>query len=436
MNIKQYALSFAVACTLAACTSHQKYPKPIAGSNNATMPPLPQPIGDPKPIGFSQQWHDAHYTVVPHLQLPNWQLNDFVGSLHAFRISCKQLRQQTAWLNVCHQANSIADHPNIAKNFFEQYFTPWQISQNGNPQGLITGYYETVLDGNRQPTAQARFPIYGIPHDFVSIPIAAEQRHLDIVRVSPTAANQGVISESGSHTAHLAHFPLNEHSTTLKGRFVGNQFLPYYTRHQINGGALNGIAPILGYANDPVELFFLHVQGSGRLKLPNGEYIRLSFADKNNYPYHSIGKYMVERGYLPMSQASAQGIKDYLKRHPQQLAEIMGHNPSYIFFKPHSGSIADGPTGALGVPLSTEFSGAVDKQYIPLGAPMFIATSHPDTQLPLNRLIMAQDTGSAIKGAVRVDYYWGYGTAAGSTAGKMKHQGQVWLLLPNGVLPK
>ncbi|EFG30247.2 MltA domain-containing protein [Simonsiella muelleri] len=432
MKIKQYALLCAFTCFFAACTN--QYPKPTTTSNSNL--PMPQPIGDPKPVGFSQQWNDATYTVVPHQQLPNWQMNDFVSSLKAFRIGCKQLRNQAAWLSVCHQANSIPDNPNTAKTFFEQYFTPWQITQNGNAQGLITGYYETVLDGSLKPTAQARFPIYGIPNDFVSIPISAKQRYARTVRVSPTSANKGVINESGAYVADLSTFPLSERTTALKGRFVGNQFVPYYTRNQINGGALNHLAPILGYANDPVELFFLHVQGSGRLKMPNGDYLRLGFADKNDYPYVSIGKYMAERGYLTLAQASAQGIKNYLAQNPDKLAEVMAQNPSYIFFKTHSADVNDGPTGALGVPLMAEFSGAVDKQYIQLGAPLFIATTHPDTQAPLQRLIMAQDTGSAIKGAVRVDYFWGYGTAAGNTAGKMKNQGKVWELLPNGVLPR
>ncbi len=433
MKLKQLSLLASVAIIIAACTN--QYPKPVATTPDSTIQP---PIGATQPVGYVHTVGDANYTVVSYQQLPNWQNNPFSGSLKAFRLSCDKLQAQPTWSAVCNKARLIHDNDAAAaKSFFEQYFTPWQVTQNGKAQGLVTGYYEAVLGGSLTQTPQARFPIYGVPNDFVSIPITAAQRTFGgVVRVSPSGANRGVISESGSHTANLAAFPLSERSTALKGRFVGSEFVPYFTRHQINGGAIDGNAPILGYANDPVELFFLHIQGSGRLRLDNGQYLRLGYADKNDYPYVSIGKYMAERGYLPLAQASAQNIQAYLAKNPHQLAEILGQNPSYIFFKQGTGGENDGPIGALGVPLASEFAGAVDKSYITLGAPIFVSTTHPTKNTALNRLIMAQDTGSAIKGAVRVDYFWGYGYEAGQTAGKMKHQGLVWELLPNGVLPK
>lgn len=433
MKIKSLLILSGVAAIIAACTN--KYPQPIA---TQPQPQIQPPIGATQPVGYVHQSGDTSYTVVSYQQLPNWHNNPFSGSLKAFRLGCDKLAKQAAWTAVCNKASLINENDAAAaKAFFEQYFTPWQVAQNGKTQGLFTGYYEAVLGGSLNQTPQARFPIYGVPNDFVSIPITpAQKAYGGVLRVSPTAANRGVVSESGSHTANLAAFPLSERSTALKGRFVGGEFVPYHTRPEINGGALNGKAPILAYANDPVELFFLHVQGSGRLRLNNGQYLRLAYADKNDYPYVSIGKYMAERGYLSLNQASAQGIQSYLANHPSKLAEILGQNPSYIFFKQGTGSENDGPVGALGVPLEAEFSGAVDKQYITLGAPIFVATTHPSKNTPLNRLIMAQDTGSAIKGAVRVDYFWGFGYEAGQTAGKMKHQGYVWQLLPNGLMPK
>ena len=144
---------------------------------------------------------------------------------------------------------------------------------------------------------------------------------------------------------------------------------------------------------------------------------------------------MADRGYLPLAQTTMQGIKAYMQQNPQKLAEVLGQNPSYVFFRILDDN-SDGPIGALGTPLMGEYAGAVDRHHITLGAPLFVATTHPETRHGLNRLIMAQDTGSAIKGAVRVDYFWGYGDEAGRVAGKMKHTGYVWQLLPNGVSPQ
>ena len=163
--------------------------------------------------------------------------------------------------------------------------------------------------------------------------------------------------------------------------------------------------------------------------------MRLGFADKNDQPYVSIGRYMANKGYLPLGQTSMQGIKGWLQQNPQKMAEVLGQNPSYVFFRQLPGNDS-GPIGALGVPLSGGYSAAIDRHYITLGAPLFVATTHPASGHGLNRLLMAQDTGSAINGAVRIDYFWGYGDEAGAVAGKMKHPGYVWQLLPNGMLPE
>lgn len=387
-------------------------------------------------VGYVHEPNRAgvRYQAVDYTALPQWRNQDFGQSLQAFKNSCRRLQNQPAWQSVCRQAMALPPNSPWAQAFFERYFTPWQVSQNGQLAGTVTGYYEPVLHGDTRPSAQAKFPIYGIPSDFVSVPLSAAQRQSGTVRVRITAANQGVIAADGAYSARLADFPLNDKSTSLKGRVEGNRFVPYYTRAQINAGALNGKAPILAYADDPVELFFLHVQGSGRLKTPQGQYISLGYADKNDQPYVSIGRYMASKGYLPLGQTSMQGIKAWLQNNPSKLAEVLGQNPSYVFFRlmPTGDT---GPTGALGVPLMGGFSAAVDRHFITLGAPIMLATTHPLSGHGLNRLLMAQDTGSAINGAVRVDYFWGYGDEAGAVAGKMKHTGYVWQLLPNGVLP-
>lgn len=415
---------------LAACPSQQVMPPTTQPLPNTQIPP-----GQGHAPGYTHQLPGsaAIYKVVGFQALPQWQQQDFTASLGAFRKSCERLGRQPQWQGVCAQAAAVPNQPAAAKQFFEQYFTPWEVRHNGQLGGTITGYYEPVLKGSAQPSAQARFPIYGVPTDLVTVPINSGQRQ-GSVRVRLSGNNSGQIAADGQYTANLADFPLQERSNALKARVVGNRLVPYYTRTEINAGALNGRAPILAYAEDPVELFFLHIQGSGRVITPDGRYIRLGFADKNDHPYVSIGRYMANRGYLPLAQTSMQGIQAWLRNHPNRLAEVLGQNPSYVFFRELPAN-NDGPIGSLGVPLTGGYSGAVDRRYITLGAPLFLATAHPETGQALNRLIMAQDTGSAINGAVRVDFFWGYGDRAGEVAGKMKQTGYVWQLLPNHVLP-
>ena len=183
------------------------------------------------------------------------------------------------------------------------------------------------------------------------------------------------------------------------------------------------------WTDDAIELFFLQIQGSGRVRLDTGETIRLSYADQNGYPYRSVGRVLVEQGELTLDQASMQGIKAWAERNPERLTQLLNQNASYVFFRETSAT-TDGPTGALGVPLTAGRSIAVDPRAIPLGAPVFISTTAPGNGAPLRRLTLAQDTGGAIRGAVRADFYWGSGTEAGAAAGRMRQSGQLWVLLP------
>lgn len=313
------------------------------------------------------------YKAVDFSVIPQWNEQDFRKSLKAFKKSCEKLQNQHAWQNVCQNAHHVGFLNSAARKFFEQNFTAWEVTGHGKLDGMVTGYYEPVLHGHTHQTKQARFPIYGIPNDLVSVPITDQQRMAKgTVMVQATGKNSGIISPTGTYLANLNNFPLTSKTRALKGRFQGNEFIPYYTREEINRGVLNGKAPIIGYADDPVELFFLHVQGSGRLKTPYG-YIRLGFADKNDYPYVSIGRYMADKGYIALSRATMQNIKAYIQQNPHQMAEILGQNPSYVFFRKLDNN-DDGPIGSLGVPLTSEYSGAVDRHYIVLGSPIFLAT--------------------------------------------------------------
>ncbi|MDO4696366.1 MAG: MltA domain-containing protein [Neisseria sp.] len=431
-------LSGTAAAVLASCGTSSVTPFDNLPKTTPAVSGAPLSAGVRTPAGAVHRPHGspAAYQAVDFAAMPDWRKQNFTAALESFISGCAKLQYQHDWRDVCTRAVQTPRQNAAARMFFEQYFTPWQVSENGKSDGTVTGYYEPVLHGDSKPSARSRFPIYGIPADFVSVPLPARLRHSkSIVRVRQTGRNEGIIAADGTHIADLSHFPINERSNALKGRFSGNRFVPYHTRNEIMGGALDGKAPVLGYADDPVELFFLQIQGSGRLKTPDGRYIRLGFADKNEFPYVSIGRYMAERGYLPLARTTMQGIKAYMKQNPHRLAEILGQNPSFVFFRRLADN-NDGPIGALGTPLTGGYAAAVDRRYISLGAPLFVATAHPETRRALNRLLMAQDTGSAIKGAVRVDYFWGYGDEAGRVAGKMKHTGYVWQLLPNGVMPQ
>lgn len=404
---------------------------------NLPITTITKPYGEAFASGYAHRPSGSSvvYRVMPFNQLPEWDNQPFVGALNQFLQSCDKLYRQPQWEHVCQKAMRANKSHSAARLFFEQNFTVWQMADNGKLGGTVTGYYIPVLSGDVKSTRKARFPIYGIPHDMINVALPAHLRNSKAtVRIRQEGANKGVIDANGTYGADLSAFPINERSSSLKGRFEGNQFVPYYTRAQINGGALNGKAPILAYADDPVELFFMHIQGSGHLKTPNGKIIHLGFADTNEHPFVGIARYMANKGYLPLAQGSMQGIKKWIAENPSKMAEVLGQNPRYVFFRELEGS--SGSLGALGVPLAGELSGAVDRRFVTLGAPIFVATVHPDTRKGLNRLIMAQDTGAAIKGGVRVDFFWGYGDAAGQTAGKMKETGYVWQLLPHGVLPQ
>ncbi|MEO8718172.1 MAG: MltA domain-containing protein, partial [Burkholderiales bacterium] len=183
---------------------------------------------------------------------------------------------------------------------------------------------------------------------------------------------------------------------------------------------------------DPVELFFLQIQGSGQIQLESGERIRVGFAEQNGHPYRSLGRYLVDNGALTLEQASMQGIKAWAAANPQRLQDALNQNASYVFFRELPA--LEGPIGALGVPLEAGYSIAVDPKFVPLGAPVFLATTYPLSPQPLERLVMAQDTGGAIRGAVRADFFWGSGTEAGALAGRMRQPGRMWVLWPRGAL--
>jgi membrane-bound lytic murein transglycosylase A len=341
--------------------------------------------------------------------IDGWRENDAAGAWQAFLASCTTLRKQNAWRPICDAAtNQPPADDASARAFFEQWFTPYQLTTSaGGEAGLVTGYYEPLLHGSRSRSERFRYPVYAVPDDMLTI---------DLTSVYPDLKQY-----------------------RLRGRLQGKRVVPYYSRAEID----NGAAPLSGkelfWVDDAVDLFFLQIQGSGRIQLENGETARVGYADQNGHPYVSIGKKLVERGELTPDQASMQGIKRWGEAHPDQLPELLDTNASYVFFRelpvpPASGP--NGPLGALGVPLSGGRSLAVDPRAVPLGVPVFLSTTMPNDGAPLQRLMLAQDTGGAIKGVVRADFFWGFGAEAGKQAGAMRQQGRMWVLLPrNGIGP-
>jgi membrane-bound lytic murein transglycosylase A len=362
-------------------------PAPEAAKPPAEVPrPAPTPMNWLKPAAWDQ--------------LPGWQNDDPALAWPALLQSCAGLRANPAWGGVCQAANAMPATPDghAVRAYLQSMFQPWQVLQpDGAQEGLVTGYYEPLLRGSRQPSFKYRYPVYGAPGDLLVVDLSSLYPELKSLR--------------------------------LRGRLQGNKVVPYWSREEIENGAAPVRGKELAWVDDPVELFFLQVQGSGRIQLENGQMMRVGYADQNGHPYRSIGKWLVDNGELTLDKASMQGIKDWGRRNPERLPALFNANPSYVFFR-ELPNLGGGPLGALGVPLTVERSIAVDPRYIPLGAPVWLATTRPNASEVMNRLVLAQDTGGAIRGNVRADFFWGFGDEAGKQAGAMKQKGRMWVLLP------
>ncbi|GGY07691.1 murein transglycosylase A [Paludibacterium paludis] len=372
--------------------------------------------------------------------LPDWAGQNVSDSLPALLNTCKAVARRPEWSAPCHAASRLNGAGDDAiRRFFEDYFLAWKAGDGRSDTGLVTGYYEPLLNGSLTRSERTPWPVYGAPRDLVTLDVPASLRgkaQLVARRVSASrlAVVPGVSSPRvGEYDVRLADFP-GDNRATLKGRLEENHFLPYYSRADLARGKGLDSAPVLAWVEDPVELFFLQVQGAGRIQLDDGRFLRVGFADHNGYPYQSIGRHLADRGDMRLSDASMQGIQAWVKANPSRREALFNVNPRYVFFKllPDSG---EGPVGALGVPLTNGYSIAIDPRYIPLGTPVYLATTWPQTSRPLIRLVHAQDTGNAIKGPARADFFWGFGTEAGMQAGRMKQSGSLWLLLPRGTKP-
>lgn len=391
--------------TLAACESLRigaPPPQPVPAPAPTLPAPIPEPVPEKPPAPPPKPPAPPPVVLKPGTwtALPGWRDDNLQQAWPALLTGCNALKAQPAWQNVCALAAALPDPSRESvRRFFETRFTPYQVfNADGSDSGMITGYYEPLLRGSRTRTPAYRYPVHGIPDDLLVI---------DLGELYPELKN-----------------------LRLRGRVEGRRVVPYFNRAQIESGTAPVSGKEIAWVADAVELFFLQIQGSGRVRLDNGEMVRLGYADQNGHPYRSIGRLLVERGDLPLERASMQGIKAWAAQNPDKLQELLNYNASYVFFRELPADLP-GPLGALGVPLTAQRSVAIDPRFIPLGAPLFLATTMPNSRTPLNRLMLAQDTGGAIRGAVRADFFWGFGDAAGAQAGRMRQSGKIWVLLPN-----
>jgi membrane-bound lytic murein transglycosylase A len=393
------------AClALAACAPLKPAPAPQAACP-VSCPPCPAeaPCAPLKPPPSA-----ASYELSDWRDLPGWNNAPQLPALRAFASSCRRL-QAARWRAACDAAAVLSNTDEAdVRAFFEARFAPYRIvAPDGSRDGLVTGYYEPILRGSRAASGAFRYPVYGVPEDLIVVDLA------------------------------ILHPELN--NLRLRGRLDGRRVVPYYERAEIEAPGRRVDAPVIAWVADPVELFFLQVQGSGQLELDSGARIRIGYADQNGHPYRSLGRHLIDRGELKFEQSSMQAIKAWAEANPDKLRAALDHNPSYVFFRElpapdasASALAADGPPGAAGVALRAEFSIAVDPRYVPLGSPVFLATTSPLSERKLEKLVIAQDTGGAIRGAVRADFFWGSGAEAGAQAGRMRQRGAMWLVWPRG----
>jgi membrane-bound lytic murein transglycosylase A len=326
----------------------------------------------------------ASFRSVSWQDLPGWQEDDLTQAWPAWLKSCDVLRKRNSeinWRQVCSQASTISGRDGRAiRQYFEGNFQVYEVrnSATGNESGLITGYYEPVMNGSQTRTAIYSVPLYGLPNAWKGS------------KPSPASARAELMS-----------------SGVLRGSEIA-------------------------WVQDPVAAAFMQIQGSGKIRLEDGRILRLGYAGTNDQPFKSFAQWLLDRKEITRGEATMQGISAWAKRNPGRVEEMLNANPRFVFFKelPSNVSADLGPNGALGVPLTAERSIAIDLKAMPLGAPVFLSTTKPLSSQTLQKLVMAQDTGKAIVGGVRADYYWGSGDSAGELAGRMKQDGKMWLLLP------
>jgi membrane-bound lytic murein transglycosylase A len=329
---------------------------------------------------------NLHIVKKSFLQLPGFETLKYDAVLQNFQNNCK--KSQKIYKNLCEKSLHVKD----AKLFLLQNFTPYSIvDENNNDEGLLTGYYEPQLHASLKESAKYKYPIYATPKDLVVV---------DLSSIYP----------------ELKHY-------RLRGKMQNNKLVPYFSRKESQFHDLN--ASVLCYCDSKIDRFFLEIQGSGQIILDNNTTMYVGYDNQNGYKYKSIGKYLVQKGEIPLENISLQSIRKWLSTHPRRVDEVLNYNKSMVFFSKKEQSA----TGALGLQLRANSSIAVDKKYISLGNMLYLSSNLGNEKF--NTIVFAQDTGGAIKGPIRADLFLGNGNDALSIAGKLKSPLKLWLLVPN-----
>ncbi|WP_156088942.1 murein transglycosylase A [Pseudomonas viridiflava] len=325
---------------------------------------------------------------------------DLQAGFTSWRSACTRLKADAVWGPTCAAAAGLTPAPSVEQiqTFLHDQLQVYSLrADNGSADGLITGYYEPVYPGSLTQTEAAKVPVYGVPDDLIVVNLDSIYPELKGKR--------------------------------LRGRLDGRVLKPYDDAATIGANGLN--APIVAWLTDPMDLQFLQIQGSGRVRLDDGSQVRLAYADQNGRPYRAIGRWLVEQGQLKKEEVTMGAISGWAKANPQRVPELLASNPSYVFFGRNPDS-KEGPRGSLNVPLTAGYSVAIDRKVIPLGSLLWLSTTRPDGS-SIVRPVAAQDTGGAIAGEVRADLFWGTGEEAGKLAGDMKQKGNIWLLWPKNI---
>lgn len=345
---------------------------------------------------------------VPYSALPGWAADQHAAAIPALIRSCPPMEKRgvqgfgsaAVWRSICAEARALpAGNNQAARAFLENRFVPAAVSGRDGAEGLITGYFEPELRGARKRQGRFNVPLHVRPPELVAV--------------------------------DLGRFSEDLKGKRIAGRVVQGRLVPFHKRAKIERGALRGRKLELVWVDDAADAFFLHIQGSGRIRLRDGSVLRVGYAATNGHSYTAIGRELIARGEIPRERMSMQAIRKWMRAHPAEGAKLMRTNDSYVFFRALTGP---GPLGAQGVALTPERSIAVDRNILPLGLPVWLDTTLPTEQAgPYRRLMIAQDTGGAIKGPVRADIFWGPGARAAQMAGSMKSPGRYWFLRPRAV---
>lgn len=359
---------------------------------------------------------DLQFSLVSYDDLPGWSHTAAAESLPALQKSCDKILILPAgrslpgasvggtyadWADACSAIAGV----NTATDFgplIQQYFLPLEVSLNAKTEGVFTGYYEALLNGSYERTERYNVPLYMRPPELVMVDLGRFRSDLAGRRVAGSVKN---------------------------GRLV-----PFKSRAAIEEGALAGRDLEVLWVDSPVDAYFLHVQGSGRVKMPDGSLLGIGYAAQNGFANQLIGRHLIETGAIPREKMSGQAIRAWLAAHPEEVMPVLKTDPSFVFFRELTNG--DGPYGSANVVLTPGHSLAVDRKHLPLHAPVWLSASHPDpddrtiSEVPFNRLMVAQDTGGAINGEIRGDVFWGFGDEPEEIAGRMANKGRYWLLLP------